>query len=620
MIHESIDTLKHIGKETTKKLNSLNIYRISDLLFTFPKSYEDYIVDNSSKIFITTIKTSPKTTSFKISKTTFKVEIDGTDYIAIAYRQPYLHNILSVHDKVIVKASFDKNKKVFIVEKVKPIDKRDLIEAQYRLHDIKDHIIRKALKSFFENDASHIDSPYDNIVMRKGYLNLNEALKAVHLPSNYDALMKGRISLKLFDAISFLKTINKKQKKAKRMALNVQKNQLEDVLNNIPFTLTDDQYKTTLELLSAMNRDVCFEYLIQGDVGSGKTIVSFVIALLYVQKGFQVAFMAPTEILARQHHESFNKLFHVSNVLLTGSSKQKEQLKKMIKNHDASVIFGTHALTIKDVIFHRLGVVIIDEQHKFGVKTRHALRKKSLTQDLLYLTATPIPRSLMHVIYGNADVLSIKTMPEGRQKVTTKSIHKDSLPGVIIQIEKAIKHHQHVFVVVPAISSDRSSYNIVSAFHKLKPIFKDDLFVIHGQMKLNDQQQSMQMFKDSKGGILLATSMIEVGVNIPTATFMVILDANYFGLSQLHQLRGRIGRGKLKGVCYIVSDDPENERLKQLETIQDGFELSELDLKLRGPGKLFGTIQSGNFNEGFIHIIDDFPIIQEAKDILSKAS
>ena len=292
----------------------------------------------------------------------------------------------------------------------------------------------------------------------------------------------------------------------------------------------------------------------------------------------------------------------------------------MIKNNETSLIFGTHALTSTDVTFNRLGVVIIDEQHKFGVKTRQALVKKSMTKDLMYLTATPIPRSLMHVLYGNAEVLNIQSMPKGRQKITTLSVHNQSFIDVVEQLKKAVKLHQHVFVVVPSIASNRSSNNILSTFHVLKPIFENNLFVIHGQMRQEEQEHSMQTFKQNQGGILLTTSMIEVGVNIPTATFMVILDANYFGLSQLHQLRGRIGRGTLKGVCYLLSDDPNNERLKQLESIQDGFKLSELDLQLRGPGKLFGTLQSGNFKEGLIHIIDDLPILKDAKDILSMAS
>ena len=306
--------------------------------------------------------------------------------------------------------------------------------------------------------------------------------------------------------------------------------------------------------------------------------------------------------------------------MLTGSTKDKKHIKNDIEQQKAMIIFGTHALISKDVHFNRLGLVMIDEQHKFGVSTRQALIKKSLTKDLLYLSATPIPRSLMHIIYGHADVINIHSMPQGRQKTTTKSIHNQVFPSVIEQLQKAVEHQQHVFVVVPSIASNRSSYNILNVYQHLTKVFGQKLFVIHGQMRQEEQDNSMQSFKNSHGGVLLSTSMIEVGVNIPTATFMVILDANYFGLSQLHQLRGRIGRGTLKGVCYMLSEDPENERMKQLETIQDGFEISELDLTLRGPGKLFGTMQSGNFKEGLIHIVDDLPILKEAKDILNQDS
>ncbi|MGA0351451.1 MAG: DEAD/DEAH box helicase [Acholeplasmataceae bacterium] len=621
MISNQVDTLKYIGKETSEKLKKVNIHTVEDLLYTYPKAYEDYIVDNSKSVCIATIKTSPKTTSFRISKTTFNIEVNGLKYLAIAYRQPYLSKLLKIGDIVIMKANYDVKKRVYLIEKIRPIKKLDHIESQYKLPDIQDYIVRKALDYFF-NQSPHkpVVHDFDSKAENKGYYSLFNALKAIHLPLDYDTLANGWRSLKLYDAIKFLQLANKKKQKFNRPNHEIDFTKIEHLYHQLPFQLTEDQHQAIQSIILTCNQDSAIEYLIQGDVGSGKTIVAFILAIAFIQKGYQVAFMAPTEILAKQHYESFNQLFDITNVLLTGSTKNKKRIKSDIEQHRIMIIFGTHALISKDVHFKRLGLVIIDEQHKFGVSTRQALVKKSLTKDLLYLSATPIPRSLMHIFYGHAEVVNIHSMPQGRQRITTKSIHNQMFQSVIGQLQKAVDHHQHVFVVVPSIASNRSTYNILNVYQHLTKLFGQKLFVIHGQMRQEEQEISMQSFKNSLGGVLLSTSMIEVGVNIPTATFMVILDANFFGLSQLHQLRGRIGRGTLKGVCYLLSDDPEHERMKQLETIQDGFEISELDLTLRGPGKLFGTMQSGNFKEGLIHIVDDLPILKEAKDILSQVS
>ncbi len=616
MINRNVEDLKYIGKETKNKLNNLNIFTIKDLLLTFPKKYEDYIIDNSDSTMVATIMTTPKTSSFKVSKTTFQMKVNAQTSLAVAYRRPYLSSTLNKGDDVVVRAKFDQRKGLYLIDKIKPIHVKDQIEAQYLLEDIQDFIIRKALSYFFETYSSDVTHPYDKEILDKGYLKYLEAIKGIHLPTNYDHMNHALQSMKLFQAIQLLKKIQRKKTKFKRPKLNIVNHDFLEVLALCPFKLTKDQVTTIEKIIEKMNDDHAFEYLIQGDVGSGKTIVAFILAVIYSRKGYQVALMAPTEILATQHFETFQSMFKDASILLTGSSKKKEHIKKQIHDHQVSIIFGTHALVSKDVVYDNLGLVIIDEQHKFGVKTRQAFIEKSQTKDLLYLTATPIPRSLMHVIYGTAYVSNIHSMPTGRQKITTKSIHNDMFHLVIEQVKEALNHDQHVFIVVPSISSERSSYNIVSVFHKLKLIFEEQLYIIHGQMTQIEQERSIQDFKQSKGGILLATSMIEVGVNIPTATFMIVLDANFFGLSQLHQLRGRIGRGNLKGICYLLSSDPNQERLKQLENITDGFEISDLDLKLRGPGKLLGTVQSGNYKEGIIDLTEDLGIINEAKEIL----
>ena len=315
MISNRVDTLKYIGKETSEKLKRLNIHTIEDLLYTYPKAYEDYIVDNSKSVSIATIKTSPKTTSFRISKTTFNIEVDGLNHLAIAYRQPYLSNILNIGDVVIMKANYDVKKKVYLIEKIRPIKKLDHIESQYKLPHIQDYIVRKSLDYFFNHESNILlKHEFDNKVEDRGYYSLFHALKEIHLPLDYDTLANGWRSLKLFDAIKFLQLAKKKKQKFKRSTLSIDKTSIQYIYNQLPFNLTKDQHQAIEQIIHSCNEDSAIEYLIQGDVGSGKTIVAFILANAFIQKGYQVAFMAPTEILARQHYESFNQLYDISNV------------------------------------------------------------------------------------------------------------------------------------------------------------------------------------------------------------------------------------------------------------------------------------------------------------------
>lgn len=620
MLNEPVVSLKFIGQETAKKLNTSHIYTVKDLLNNFPKRYEDYIVDNSEDIYIGTIKTSLNQTSFRISKTTFKVQIGKTLIQVVAYRQPYLIHTLNQGDEVIIKGKFDKQKKILIINKIKSIHHKNRIEAQYDLPEIKDYVIRKAIHGMFDNNVSELfKTPYDSFIKTKNYTSLNDAYKNIHLPESYLAYEKGLKTIKLFDAIELLKKLKNKKTINRRKPLNIEYNSLQKRIKQLPFELTSDQINTLEDCLKDMNKSIAMERLIQGDVGSGKTIVGFLTAIMWIQKGYQVAMMAPTEILAQQHYDSFTSLFDISVVCLTSSTKDKRHIINNINNNQTSFIIGTHAIVSEDVTFSNLGLVIVDEQHKFGVNIRKQLLNKSKTKDLLYLTATPIPRSMIHVYYEQADVSIIQKMPSNRQLVTTKNVHSKDVLDIFKQLKRAVSHEQHAFVIVPSIQSERASFNIDKAYQLIHQI-TNDVYVLHGQMPKQEQQIALKKFQQSNGGILLSTSMIEVGINIPSATFMVVLDANFFGLAQLHQLRGRIGRGHLKGVCYLVSEHLNDERLSILESTNNGFEISEMDLKMRGPGQLFGLQQSGIYQEGHLNIMEDFPIIMDAKEILTSIS
>ena len=354
--------------------------------------------------------------------------------------------------------------------------------------------------------------------------------------------------------------------------------------------------------------------LIQGDVGSGKTIVALIAIMAVVSMKEQAVFMAPTTILAEQQFVTYQKLApHLKIALLTQKTPNKKQMLLDINNHVYDVVVGTHALIEDTVNFSKLGLVVIDEQHKFGVETRNQLIKKYHSKDVLYLTATPIPRTLAMMTCGGQNVSIIKEKPKQKEPIETIYVTKDSLTQIYEKINEEIKLKHHVYVVVPAISSNKVDDNINSVHTLLNHQVKAPIFMLHGQMSKDEQEQQMQAFMHEPS-VLLATTMIEVGIDISTATVMVIFSAENFGLSQLHQLRGRIGRNELKSTCYLVSEKDDIERLHLLSQIDDGFELANYDLKLRGPGDFIGQEQSGFLKFNFLDIMSDHKLIDIAQN------
>lgn len=323
--------------------------------------------------------------------------------------------------------------------------------------------------------------------------------------------------------------------------------------------------------------------------------------------------MAPTELLATQHFQYFKALLKDAKIcLLTGKTKQKQQVKEDIKNNLYDIVIGTHALIENDVIFHDLGLIIIDEQHKFGVDTRNKLIDKSACNDVLFLTATPIPRTLAMVAFGESNVSIIKEKPQNRKKVDTHYLLKKDIHKLYEAIDQKIKNKEHVFVVVPAISSDKVDDNIDTVYQELSLNINAPIFLLHGKQSKDEQEEHMEKFMYQPGSILLATTMIEVGIDIPTATLIAIYAAEHFGLSQLHQLRGRVGRSDLKSECFVISQKEDIERLEMLTKTDDGFKLSEYDLIQRGPGDFLGSEQSGYLNFNFLDLLSDYPILMEA--------
>ena len=421
-----------------------------------------------------------------------------------------------------------------------------------------------------------------------------------------------------------LKMDNLKKDKKNKIGLtrNVDRSKVDKFINNLPFALTKDQLDSIDNIFNDLNSPNRMNRLLQGDVGSGKTIVAIIALYINYLSNYQGALMAPTEVLAYQHYQNLKKLFKDYDIkieLLTGSLKQKEKkdIYQKLINKETDIIIATHALFSNDVKYNNLGLVITDEQHRFGVNQRSNLKNKGITPDILYLSATPIPRTYALTIYGDMDVSSIKTMPSGRKKIKTYLKSNKDIKDVLTLIYEEIKSKHQIYVIAPLIEeSDKIDLeNVNELEEEMSKAFSKvcKIGVMHGKMDKQEKDKVMEEFKKGDITILISTTVIEVGVDVPNATTIVIFDAYRFGLSQLHQLRGRVGRNDMQSYCILISDK-EAERLDIMTKTTDGFKISEEDFKLRGSGDLFGTKQSGDMHFKVADFKTDYNILLKAKE------
>ena len=451
------------------------------------------------------------------------------------------------------------------------------------------------------------------------------AINEVHNPKNQDLLNKSLHRLKYEELflfmlkINYLKLHNNFSFGLKR---NVDKKDILSFIDNLPFKLTDDQLKCVDEIYEDLILEKRMNRLIQGDVGSGKTIVAIIAIYINYLSGYQSAMMAPTKILATQHYENIKKIFSKYNInvsFLVGNLKAKEKKKvyENLVNGDIDVIIGTHALFTEEVRYKNLGLVITDEQHRFGVNQRASLKNKGVVPDILYMSATPIPRTYALTIYGDMDVSNIKTMPNGRKPVITYLKSDEEIKEVLTMMLNELKQNHQIYVIAPLIEeSDKINLeNINELYEKMNRAFGKfyKVGMLHGKMNSLEKDSVMEAFEKNEIQILVSTTVIEVGVDVKNATMMVIFDSYRFGLSAIHQLRGRVGRNDLQSYCILMSNK-NTERLKILTETNDGFKISEEDFKLRGSGDLFGVRQSGDMSFKIASIKNDYDILLKAKD------
>lgn len=618
-------------------LHQMGIFSYYDLVSHLPRRYEDYsltkergLIDKSKVVFygeIISIPTNNKT--YQKSFVSFDIMTESKNYFhCIAFNRPYLAKSFSIHDYVTIVGIFNQRTySINIINIVKGSMNGSKLKAIYSLPSgIENYqfsnYVKKGLEVLKDKNISRV--PFD---LQKKYrlVNKNTALEYVHFPHDKEDIRQGLRYLKYEEALLFslknqiVKEESKSLKKIKKEPIDL--SICHPFINNLPFLLTKDQIEASEEIIDDMNKSQVMNRLLQGDVGSGKTIVSFISIFANHYRGDQSALMAPTEALARQHYENAKKYFKGFNfniTLLVGStpSSERKLILDDLKDGRIDLLIGTHALFSKDVIYSSLGLVIIDELHRFGVNQRGALLRKGESADLLLMSATPIPRTLALSIYGDLDITSLHSFPQTYKKIDTYVV--DSNDKVIKEaIDETLSKGKKVYIVAPLIEYSLEKFSVDSLFNYYSKLYPNKVGLLHGNLSSEEKNLSLDNFYKNETPILVTTTVVEVGIDDKDATLMIIYDADNFGLATVHQLRGRVGRNGDKSLCLLIYDkDNENarKRLTFLETCNDGFKISEEDLKNRGPGEINGLKQSGIPSFLYLNVVNDINILTTARD------
>lgn len=648
MLDISVTELKGVGKKTAEQLESLKIYTIEDLLYYFPTRYNVHqamplreLIHNDTVTIEGKVLYEPTVTYYRggRSRLVVMVEVEGITVRAVMFNRGFLKDKISRDDHLLLTGKWDAYKLQITVNHFK-LNENSVetdIEPLYSLTgDLKMNrlkgLIRQALFSY---------SDYLEEMLPEHYLQsyklprIKSAMWAIHFPKSAYELKHAKRRFIFEELLLFqLQMLTLQQKKKEAIAGNAQHYQpdlLQQFIEELPFELTKAQERSVNEILSDLKSPFQMNRLLQGDVGSGKTVVAAITLYASITAGMQTALMVPTEILAEQHTKSLKEMFgdRIQIALLTGSVKgnKRKQLLEDIENQTIDLVVGTHALIQEDVFFSNLGYIIIDEQHRFGVEQRKALREKGLAPDVLFMTATPIPRTLAITAFGDMDVSIIDELPKGRKEVKTYWTTEETFPRVLNFITKHVNNGEQAYVISPLIEESEvlDIQNAIDLHEQLNEFFPESIRVglMHGRLSNDEKDEVMSAFANNDIQVLVSTTVVEVGVNVPNATIMVIYDAERFGLSQLHQLRGRVGRGDKQSYCILIANpkgEVGRERMKIMTETTDGFRLAEEDLKLRGPGDFFGKKQSGLPEFKIADLITDYRALevarQDAKEIM----
>jgi len=629
-----LETLKGIGPKSVTLLNKLGIYSKEDLLEFYPFRYNIIKrsnlkeLDNDKVIIDGIIESNPRVFYFnkKLNKLSFTLNTGEYLINVSIFNRAYLKPNLKLGSKVTVFGKIDKNLKNVTASELRfGLILKETVEPVYHttngLSTLKlSQLIASSLKSDFEL-IDYIPEFYKN---KYHFIDKKDSIYEIHNPTSKEKLKNALIRSKYEELFIFMMKMKElRENKTYKVGLKreIDYKKIEELISTLPFTLTEDQLESVQAIYKDLTSDKRMNRLLQGDVGSGKTIVAVIAMYMNYLSGYQSTLMAPTEILATQHYQTVKNILDKLGVkvgLLTGKLKAKErkEVKEKIAKKEYDIIIGTHALFTDDVIYNNLGLVITDEQHRFGVNQRGNLKNKGITPDVLYMSATPIPRTYALTLYGDMDISSIKTPPNGRKEIITTLKSEKDLKEVLTNMLEELKKKHQIYVIAPLIEeSDKMDLeNVFELEEKMNRAFGKyyKIGVLHGKMKADEKEQVMESFKNGDIDILISTTVIEVGINVPNATMMVIFDSFRFGLSALHQLRGRVGRGEYQSYCILISNY-ETERLNILTKTNDGFKISEEDFKLRGSGDIFGVRQSGTQIFKLADFKVDYDILKYAK-------
>nr|MBP3681491.1 ATP-dependent DNA helicase RecG [Clostridia bacterium] len=649
-LNNDVKYIKGVGPNRVVLLNKLGIYTLKDLITYYPRDYEDRSkpklineVLDGEEVLIKGFVIS-KMLELKIRKnlTIYKLIIrDETGPCTITwYNQPYLKKIFIVGNEYSFYGKI--SKKGNRVEMNSPVF--DNIETQKNtgkivpIYPLTYNLSQNTIRQIIENGLNEVEDELQETIpeyLRKEYnlININNAIHNIHFPQEFSDFKKARTRLvfeELLDLQLALLSLKNKYTQEK-VGIKFDKNiKISNVINELPFKLTHAQLKVLEEIDTNMESEKTMNRLLQGDVGSGKTIVSIIATYKAVKSGYQVAVMAPTAILASQHLESFTEVlskYGIKCELLVSSitKKKKDEILEKLQSGEIDVLIGTHAILEDNVIFKNLGLVVTDEQHRFGVRQRSTIAAKGNNPDVLVMTATPIPRTLALILYGDLDISIIDELPPNRKKIETYAVTKSMTERVNNFIKKQINEGRQIYVVCPLVEENEEikANSVIELAEKYKnKVFKDyKVEYIHGKMRPKEKDEIMQKFKDGEIDILISTTVIEVGVNVPNSSTMIVENAERFGLAQLHQLRGRVGRGEYQSYCilkYNSGSDVVRERMKIMQDTNNGFIIAEKDLELRGSGEFFGTKQHGLPEFKIANLFEDMNILQSVQAVANK--
>ena len=644
---QPISSLKGIGEKTAKLYEKLGVFTIADLLSDYPRAYDTFeppvpvgnLMEDQVMAVCASLTKAPDLVRFNRMQMVSVYIRDITGSLQIVwFNMPYMKSNLKPGIFYVFRGRVVRKRGRLMMEQPEVYSKAAYDELAPSVQPVYSQTkglgnkaIVKALRQALESRT--LEREYMPSYIRKKHqlAEINYAVEHIHFPEDQSQLLFARKRLVFDEFFFFLTGVRKlNERKADRTSSYVMKpsDQVKTFLNRLPYKLTQAQMRTWSEILTDLSGGLVMNRLIQGDVGSGKTIVAFLALLTAAYNGFQAALMAPTEVLARQHYESLSQMLskqgmEIRTVLITGSmnAKEKREAYEKIRSHQADLIIGTHALIQEKVEYDNLALVITDEQHRFGVGQRELFSDKGKDPHILVMSATPIPRTLAIILYGDLDISVIDQLPQGRQPIKNCVVNPQWRPKAYDFIRKQVEEGRQAYVICPMVEPSEllEAENVLDYTKKLRKELPSSITVeyLHGQMKGKEKNAVMERFASGDVQVLVSTTVIEVGVNVPNATVMMIENAERFGLAQLHQLRGRVGRGDFQSYCIMVNCSGEegvSKRLDILNHSNDGFYIASQDLKLRGPGDIFGMRQSGDLEFKLADIFTDAPLLKSVSE------